>query len=142
MNRFTRGCSALLAVIVLSACVAIPENPPTTPTPRLEREVSDLASAFAKMYSLDSADEVRDRLTELGGCIFHEMVGETKLTPEELDVVVIYMSGLIHSTAMFTRMEAVESGKLDKLFDSDPESAEDLLIQQIDLAIDFCYGDD
>lgn len=138
MKICTRGFAALLATIILTACVAIPENPPPAPAPTPQRDVSDLASALAKLYLVDNADGIHDRLTELEECILHNMVGETRLTPEELDVVVIYMTGLIHTTAMITRIEAVESGKLDKLFDSDPESAEDLLIQQLDLAIDFC----
>ena len=33
MKGYAKRVSALLAVIILSACVAIPENAPTEPTP-------------------------------------------------------------------------------------------------------------
>lgn len=87
MKTYARWFSALRATIILTACVAIPENPPPTPAPRPERDVSELASALAKLYLVDGADGIHDRLTELEKCILHEMVGETRLTPEEFDVV-------------------------------------------------------
>lgn len=158
MKRYTSGISALFVIIVLSACVAIPENPPPTPAPRPQRDISELASALAKMYSVDSADEIHDRLTDLKECLFHAMEGETMLTPEgsdtiaiylvgeimltpeEWDALSIYMVGSFQTAARYERFEAVKNGKLDKYYDPDTDSMEEQVIQEFDWAIDNCYG--
>lgn len=140
MKKYTNRISALLAIIIFSACVAIPENPPMTPTPRPEREASALASALAKMYRVDYAGEIHNRLNDLEECIFHAMAGETTLTPEELDAIVIYMVGSLQTTARFSRYEAFREGTLDKYYDPDTVIKEEQVIQEFNWTIDMCYG--
>ena len=159
MKRYTSGISALFAIIVLSACVAIPENPPPTPAPRPQRDVSELASALAKMYAVDNADELHDRLTELKECLFHVMegeimpapeesdtiaihlVGEITLTPEEWDAMSIYVLSSLQAAARYERFEAVKDGTLDKYYDPDTESREEQVIQEFDWTRDIVCGE-
>ena len=140
MKRYTCGISALFAIIILSACVAIPENPPPTPAPKPQRDVSELASALAKLLSVDNMNEIHDRLTDLEECLFHAMEGETMLTPEEWDAMSIYMVGSLQTAARYERFEAVKNGKLDKYYDPDTDSKEEQVIQEFDWTIDTCYG--
>lgn len=141
MKRYTSGISALVVIIVLSACVAIPQNPPPTPAPRPQRDISELASALAKMYSVDNTDELHDRLTELKECLFHAMEGEIMLTPEEWDALSIYMLSSLQTAARYDRFEAVKNGTLDKYYDPDTESREEQVIQEFDWTIDIVCGE-
>lgn len=159
MKRYTSGISALVVIFVLSACVAIPQNPPPTPAPRPQRDISELASALAKMYSVDNADELHDRLTELKECLFHAMEGEIMpapeesdtiaiplegeimLTPEEWDALSIYMLSSLQTAARYDRFEAVKNGTLDKYYDPDTESREEQVIQEFDWTIDIVCGE-
>lgn len=145
MKKYTNGISAILAIFIFSACVAIPENPPVTPAPKSERKVSELANALAKLYRADNIDEIRDRLTNLEECILQVIEGENifepVLTPEELDAIVIYMVGSFQTAVRFNRFEAFKSGKLDTYYDPDTNVKEEQVIQELDWAIDdFCNG--
>ncbi len=159
MKRYTSRISALLAIIIFSACVAIPENPPATPAPRPQRDVSELASALAKLYGVDNMNEIRDRLTALEECLFHVMEGETMptpgepdttaihlvgeimLTPEEWDAMFIYMMGSLQTAARYERFEAVKNGTLDTYYDPDTESKEEQVIQEFDWTMDIVCGE-
>lgn len=112
------------------------------PTPKREWEVSELASALAKLYRVDNVNEIRDRFTDLEECIFHQMASETSLTPEELDTIVIYMVGYLQTAARFTRLKAVEDGELekDRYYDPNTVIKEEQVIQELDWTIDICYG--
>jgi len=150
MKRYTSRISALLAIFIFSACVAIPENPPPTPAPRPQTDVSELARALAKLRSVDNMNEIRDRLTDMEECLFHAMEGETMptseesdttaihlvgeimLTPEEWDALFIYMVGSFQTAARYERFEAMKNGTLDTYYDPDTESKEEQVIQEFD----------
>lgn len=156
MNRKIYGISALLAVIIFSSCVAIPEDPPPTAIPRPQRDLTALASALAKLYRVDNVNEIHDRLTDLEECLFEAMEGETMpapeesdtaaihlvgeimLTPEEWDAMFIHMAGSLQTAARFYRFEAFKEGTVDTYYDT--ESEEEQFIQELDWTIDACYG--
>lgn len=140
MNQYAKRISALLAVIILSACVAIPESAPPT---KVKDEMSDLASALAKSYLVSNVDEFHDRVDKLEECILQEQLhSKSRYTPEELDSMAIYLAGAIHTMAVINRITDLEHGRIEKLYDPDTKSEEERLFQQLDWAISSCEGVD
>ena len=64
----------LLAIVVMSACVPIPQERP--PTPAIETvletviDLRSLSSAIAKIHSVKNSDELYYRLAELENCLY------------------------------------------------------------------------
>lgn len=131
----------MLAIVILAACVAIPKDAPAIPTPKTERDVSVLASALAKAYLVDNVDEIHDRLTELEECFLNGFLSEDRFTSEELDILVFYMVGGLHTASMVARIQDVENGILEKLYEPDTASVEERLIQELEWTIENCYDD-
>lgn len=129
-------------VLMLSACVPIPQNPPATPVRESGARVSDLASAFTKMFGLESTDEVLDRLSKLEECVLDEMTVDQEVTPREQDALVLYLIGLVHTATMVARLEDVEDGRLDGLYDPDTDDQGEQMLQQFDWAVSYCREGD
>ena len=135
MKGYAKRVSALLAVIILSACVAIPKTSPTEPTPEAKGGLSDLASALAKMddspftdrNSVNEADKYLGLLIELKECILIELGPEdsTKFTPEELAAQMVYFVGFHQLLAFVHHVEAARAaGNLEELQRTNPEDDE------------------
>ena len=140
MNSYAERIAAFLAVVILSACVAIPEDAPPT---KMKDDMSGLASALAKSYLISNVDEFHTRVAKLEECILREQLpSRSRYTPEELDSLTIYLAGAIHTMAMINRITDLEHGRIEKLYDPDTETEEERLFQQFDWAISSCEGVD
>jgi len=134
-----RLLSVLLAIVVMSACVAIPEEPPPTPVTEPVIDLRDLSSAIAKLHSVKNSDDLYNRLVELERCLYQPPIAFRELfTEKETDEILIYMIGSVHSFALAERKQDVKDGKLDRLHNSDDDSREDKLLQEIGWAIERC----
>ena len=143
MKRYARGFSALLAIIVMSACVPIPQERP--PTPAIETvletviDLRSLSSAIAKIHSVKNSDELYYRLAELENCLYQPPIAfKQAFTDKETERILIYMIGSVHAAALAKRKQDVKDGKLDGLHNSADDSREDKLLQEIGWAIERC----
>ena len=136
MKGYAKRVSALLAVIILSACVAIPEDAPPTKT---KDDMSDLASALAKSYPISNVDEFHNRVAMLEECVLRlQLTSKSIFTPEELDSLTIFLAGAIHTMALVNRITDLEHGRIEKLYDPDTDIEEERIFQQLDWAIKSC----
>ena len=136
MKGYAKRVSALLAVIILSACVAIPEDAPPT---KMKDDMSDLASALAKSYPISNVDEFHNRVAMLEECVLRlQLTSKSIFTPEELDSLTIFLAGAIHTMALVNRITDLEHGRIEKLYDPDTDIEEERIFQQLDWAIKSC----
>ena len=136
MKGYAKRVSALLAVIILSACVAIPEDAPPT---KMKDDMSDLASALAKSYPISNVDEFHNRVAMLEECVLRlQLTSRSIFTPEELDSLTIFLAGAIHTMALVNRITDLEHGRIEKLYDPDTDIEEERIFQQLDWAIKSC----
>lgn len=133
----------LLAIVVMSACVPIPQERP--PTPALETvletviDLKSLSSAIAKIHSVKNSDELYYRLAELETCLYQPPIAfKQSFTDKETERILIYMIGSVHASALAKREQDVKDGKLDRLYNADDDSREDKLLQEIGWAIERC----
>ena len=133
----------LLAIVVMSACVPIPQERP--PTPAIETmletviDLRSLSSAIAKIHSVKNSDELYYRLAELENCLYQPPIAfKQTFTDKETERILIYMIGSVHASALAERMQDVKDGKLDRLHNADEDSREDKLLQEIGWAIEMC----
>jgi hypothetical protein len=139
MKKYVKWISTLLVISVLSACFAIPEDPPPTPVIEPVTDLRDLSSAIAKLHSVKNSDELYNRLVELEKCLYQPPIAFREVfTEKETDEILIYMIGSVHAFALAKRKQDVKDGKLDRLHNSDDDSREDKLLQEIGWAIERC----
>ena len=132
---------AFLALVILSACVPIPKNPPAAPAAEAKVDFSVLFSALAKAYLIDNTDEFQKRVTELGECALHDLTPNSRFTPEEAEALTFYFAGSIQAAALVTRAMDVEEGRLDKFYNPEDESKKGKMLQQLDWALAVCRED-
>ena len=132
---------AFLALVILSACVPIPDTPPVIPAAEAKVDFSILSSALAKAYLIDNTDEFQKRVTELGECALHDLTPNSRFTPEEAEALALYFAGSIQTAAMVSRAMDFEEGRLDKFYDSEDESKEGKILQRLDWALAVCRDD-
>ena len=149
MKRCAKRVSALLAVIILSACVAIPKIPPTEPTPEARWGLPDLASSFAKFDTKRFADrdasnetgKYLNLLTELKECVLIEMAptDPERFTPEELAAQAIYFMGAYQILAFVHHVEAARAaGNLEELQRTNPEDDEGEFYHALVFTLESC----
>ena len=143
MKKYVKWISTLLVISVLSACVPIPQERP--PTPAIETvletviDLRSLSSAIAKIHSVKNSDELYYRLAELENCLYQPPIAfKQAFTDKETERILIYMIGSVHAAALAKRKQDVKDGKLDRLHNSDDDSREDKLLQEIGWAIERC----
>ena len=143
MKKYVKWISTLLVISVLSACVPIPQERP--PTPAIETvletviDLRSLSSAIAKIHSVKNSDELYYRLAELENCLYQPPIAfKQAFTDKETERILIYMIGSVHAAALAKRKQDVKDGKLDSLHNSDDDSREDKLLQEIGWAIEMC----
>ncbi len=143
MKKYVKWISTLLVISVLSACVPIPQERP--PTPAIETvletviDLRSLSSAIAKIHSVKNSDELYYRLAELENCLYQPPIAfKQAFTDKETERILIYMIGSVHAAALAKRKQDVKDGKLDSLHNSDDDSREDKLLQEIGWAIERC----
>ena len=131
----------ILALVIMSACVPIPETPPVIPAAEAKVDFSVLSSALAKDSLIDNTDEFQNRVTELGECALHVLTPNIRFTPEEAEALAFYFAGSIQTAALVNRAMDVEEGRLDEFYDSEDERTEGEMLQQLDWAIAYCRDD-
>ena len=143
MKKYVKWISTLLVISVMSACVPIPQERP--PTPAIETvletviDLRSLSSAIAKIHSVKNSDELYYRLAELENCLYQPPIAfKQAFTDKETERILIYMIGSVHAAALAKRKQDVKDGKLDSLHNSDDDSREDKLLQEIGWAIERC----
>ena len=143
MKKYVKWISTLLVISVLSACVPIPQERP--PTPAIETvletviDLRSLSSAIAKIHSVKNSDELYYRLAELENCLYQPPIAfKQAFTDKETERILIYMIGSVHAAALAKRKQDLKDGKIDRLHNSDDDSREDKLLQEIGWAIERC----
>lgn len=131
----------ILVLVILSACVPIPETPPAIPAAEAEVDFSVLSSALAKDSLIDHTDEFQNRVTELGECALHVLTPNIRFTPEEAEALAFFFAGSIQTAALVNRAMDDEAGRLDEFYDSEDESTEGTVLQLLDWAIAYCRDD-
>lgn len=103
----------LVAVVVLSACVPIPEDPQRAPDPETKAGRRDLAGALAKFDSQEDSSDYFRLLDGLYACMLDEIEGGPKgleFSGAERDAAFIFLVGVLWAARTFELEMAHEKG--------------------------------
>lgn len=117
----------VICLVLLVSCVPIPAEPPPEPVPAsldsaVEAGLIDLASTFARSDGQADITEYADVLLGIRDCVSDDVGEATDFglkTAAGHTGFISYTVGVLLSSVMFQRAEAVEEGELESYWSGD-----------------------
>lgn len=133
---------AMAVVILLAACVPIPQEKPPEQAPVVRAGLIDLASLFANWDDSSQTDEYVDLMVELEKCIWVYLNLDDQAsyyTDEEVVANLIYTAGMFVMAAMNARIQAVDRGEIEEYDEEFAIETGRYSYQDLGFAVDVCH---